>query len=87
MEETNFSDLYQMYMLAKEHISSREFSWCSKENKQKILERLKELEEDVYNRLYGFNPFIGLNRPISQVKSSNPDNYVVFNDTGKVEKV
>ena len=51
------SDLYSMYMFVANDANNRGFGLTSPEARDIVRERLKEIEEELYFRAYGYNPF------------------------------
>lgn len=85
-KQETFADLHHMYEVVCEHISSREYSWCSEESKNAIMRRYKELEQEIYDRLYGFNPFENLANPSVAAKGSFDNSGYITMNKGKPTK-
>lgn len=51
------SDLYSMYLFITQDPNNTGFGRVSKDAKVLIKKKQKEIEEELYNRVYGFNPF------------------------------
>ena len=69
LEPLSFLEIHQMYSLVLEHLNSRLYGRCNDEIKNLIKNKFKELESELFRRIYGFNPFDGLNDP--SVSASN----------------
>lgn len=58
MKDLSFSDLYSMYLFVSGDANFKGFGGTSPEAKKIIREKQKEIEEELYQRVYGFNPFV-----------------------------
>lgn len=57
LNEVSFADLYSMYLFVSHDANNRGFGKTTPEAKTIVRQKLAAIEEEIYMRLYGFNPF------------------------------
>jgi len=53
----SFADLYMMYTFVSNDANNKGFGMTAPEARRVVRGKQKELEEEMYKRIYGFNPF------------------------------
>lgn len=73
VENLSISDLYYLYLFVSNDANNRMFGKTDPKIKEVIRKKQKEIEQELYERAYGYNPFVKFKTEYNGIKPEDID--------------